>query len=272
MTEKRINRGYDAFVRSVYYIFGVFGFLAYFSYLVKLVFWPSNRLELISAFLGIFVAGVPVFFRPWLERKIPEKVFKILENIFAFGMLFYFISFMCLSFHIYGMGKERIRAHELSEDTVFVVFGAGLNGESPGLTLQKRLDITVRYMDELPMSVCIVSGGQGSDEAVSEALAMKNYLLRKGISADRIYIEDKSSNTLENIKFSKLIIEKEGLNEKGIVSVSNAFHIPRIELICSRLGVESRFILADDPNFLAMFPVLVREYMSYAKLFIFGTE
>jgi uncharacterized SAM-binding protein YcdF (DUF218 family) len=127
-------------------------------------------------------------------------------------------------------------------------------------------------MTALPDSVCIVSGGQGADEPIPEAEAMKNYLLEKGIDEERIFIEDKSRNTIQNIKNSYSIIEREELNGDCIVSVSNAFHIPRIELIFSRLGIDSEFILAPDPNPYSMFSVLVREYMSYAKLLIFGTE
>ena len=56
-----------------------------------------NKIELIAAFLGIAVAGIPVFFRRFFEEKLPKKLFKILENIFAYGMLFYFVTFLCLS-------------------------------------------------------------------------------------------------------------------------------------------------------------------------------
>ena len=152
------------------------------------------------------------------------------------------------------------------------MYGAGLKGDQPGVTLRKRLDTTVEYMETLPDSVCIVSGGQGADEVLPEAVVMKNYLCSRGIDESRIYIEDKSSNTLENIKNSYDIIEKENLNAEGIVSISNAFHIPRIELIFSRLGIEIEFVLAPDPNPYSMFSVLVREYMSYGKLLLFGAE
>lgn len=273
MTKKKdFARGYDKAVKIIYLVCGSFGFIAYVSYLLKLIFWPSNKIELIAAFLGIAVAGIPVFFRKFFERKLPKKLFWVLENIFAYGMLFYTVTFMMLSAFILSAGALQTDADELSEDCVFIVYGAGLKGEEPGVTLRKRLDTAVEYMELLPESVCIVSGGQGADEVMSEAAVMKNYLCEKGIDEERIYVEDKSSNTLENVKFSCNIIENEGLNGEAIVSLSNAFHIPRIELIFSRLGLESEFVLAPDPNPYSMFSVLVREYMSYAKLLIFGTE
>ena len=106
-----------------------------------------------------------------------------------------------------------------------------------------------------------------------EAEAMKNYLVEDmGIDGNRIYTDPLSSNTIENIKNALAIMEEEGISDYTIVSVSNAFHIPRIKLICSRLDCDSEFILAKDPNPYAMFAALVREYMSYAKLFLLGAE
>ena len=270
--DKGFARHYNKAVKIIYTVCGSFGFIAYVSYLIKLIFWPSNKIELIAAFLGIAVAGIPVFFRKFFEKKLPRKLFKILENIFAWGMLFYCVTFLMLSVFILSAGALQTDVEDLSDDSVFIVYGAGLKGDQPGVTLRKRLDTAIEYMEQLPESVCIVSGGQGADEVMAEAAVMKNYLCEHGISEDRIFVEDRSSNTLENIKFSLNIIEKEGLNKDEIVSLSNAFHIPRIELIFSRLGIESEFVLAPDPNPYSMFSVLVREYMSYAKLLIFGTE
>lgn len=273
MTKKKdFAKTYEKAIKIIYMVCGSFGFIAYVSYLLKLIFWPSNKLELIAAFLGIAVAGIPVFFRKFFERNLPRKLFKVLENIFAYGMLFYCVTFMMLSVFILGAGALQTDVDDLSDDSVFIVYGAGLKGDQPGVTLKKRLDTVCEYMNMLPESVCIMSGGQGADEVMAEALVMKNYLCEQGIEEDRIYIEDGSSSTLENIKYSIEIIDNEGLNMEGIVSISNAFHIPRIELIFSRLNVESEFVLAPDPNPYSMFSVLVREYMSYTKLLILGTE
>ena len=134
MTKKeKLSIAYNKGLKLVYMICGSFGFIAYVSYLLKLIFWPSNKLELIAAFLGIAVAGIPVFFRKQLERKIPKKVFKVLENIFAYGMLFYCITFLMLSSYIFGAGMLQAQPEELSSDSVFIVYGAGL--KSPPTSL-----------------------------------------------------------------------------------------------------------------------------------------
>lgn len=83
-------------------------------------------------------------------------------------------------------------------------------------------------MEAVPGSVCIVTGGQGPDEVMPEADAMKNYLVEDmGIDPARIYTDPDSSNTIENIKNALAIMEKEGISDYTMVSVSNAFHIPR---------------------------------------------
>ncbi|MBR6676744.1 MAG: YdcF family protein [Clostridia bacterium] len=266
------NKRYRKALKLIYILCGGFGFVAYVSFLIKLLLWPSNKIELIVALLGIAVAGIPVFFRSFFEKRLPKRLFFVLESIFAYGMLFYVVTFLCLSAFIFSAGALQADVDDLPEDAVFIVYGAGLKDGAPGATLKKRLNTAFEYMTAIPDSVCILSGGQGADEPWSEAQAMKDYLIELGLSEERIYIEDKSKNTIENVKLSKEIIEREGLNGDGIVSVSNAFHIPRIELICSRTGVKSEFVLAPDPNPYTLFSVIVREYMSYTKLLIFGTE
>lgn len=74
--------------------------------------------------------------------------------------------------------------------------------------------------------VFIPSGGKGDNEVISEAQAMKNYLLEKGISENDIIIEDKSKNTYENIKFSKEIIDSKNGNPKIAFSTTN-YHVFR---------------------------------------------
>ncbi len=262
---------YRKSIKFIYIVCGLFGFIAYFSYFIKLFIWPEGTLPWIVAILGIIVAGVPVFFRKWFEKHLPEKLFKFLENLFAYGMLFYTVTFIALAVYIFSASSLQTDVADLPENTVFVVYGAGLREDKPGTVLRKRLDKTAELMNEKPESLCIVSGGQGADEPVSEAAAMREYLMEQGIEDERIILEDEAHNTIENIVNSFGIIN-EKYNDCTAVSVSNSFHIPRIELICSRLGYDSKFILAPDPSPYSLYTILVREYMSYAKLFLFGVE
>lgn len=85
-----------------------------------------------------------------------------------------------------------------------VVLGAQLKTTGPSRVLQYRLDTAYEYLTAHPDTKVIVSGGQGSNEPASEAQGMCDYLVKRGIEPDRIILEDKSVNTEQNIRFSKV--------------------------------------------------------------------
>lgn len=108
-------------------------------------------------------------------------------------------------------------------DSTVIVLGCQVRGNTPSLMLANRLDTAYDYLTENPDAVCIVSGGKGDGENLSEAQCMFNYLTNKGISPERILLEDKSVNTKENIKFSKEIIEENNLSTNTAI-VTDIFH------------------------------------------------
>ena len=56
--------------------------------------------------------------------------------------------------------------------------------------------------------VFVASGGQGSDEVVSEAESMRRYLTEsRHVPADAVLMEDRSTTTMENLRFSKEIMD-----------------------------------------------------------------
>lgn len=148
-----------------------------------------------------------------------------------------------------------------------VVLGCQINGESPSLMLSRRLDTAYGYLAENEDINVIVSGGQGSDEVTSEADVMKKYLLKKGISENRIYIEDKSTSTEENIEFSKRIIENEGLCT-DIAIVTDGFHQLRGDIFAKRKGLKSYNISAKTEEWLLP-TYWIREWFGVAYYLIF---
>ncbi|MDE6133239.1 MAG: YdcF family protein [Oscillospiraceae bacterium] len=83
-----------------------------------------------------------------------------------------------------------------------IVLGCKVRGETPSSMLYYRAMSAYRYLEANPSAVCIASGGQGADELISEAECVKRILLEKGIAEERIILEDKSTSTDENIRFS----------------------------------------------------------------------
>ncbi len=119
-----------------------------------------------------------------------------------------------------------------------VVLGCRVYGERPSRMMVARLKAAKAYLDKNPDSACILSGGKGDDEDISEAECMYRWLIAEGVSADRLYKEDKSTSTRENLLFSKQIIDKEGLN-KNIAIATNEFHEYRAQQIAKELSLES---------------------------------
>ena len=120
-----------------------------------------------------------------------------------------------------------------AENATAVVLGCRVYGERPSLSLVERLEAAYNYLEENPAAVCVVSGGQGSGENISEAECMYRWLVDKGIDESRIYKEDKSTSTEENIAFSKQVIKEHGLNE-DIAIVTSEYHSYRAGIIAEK--------------------------------------
>ena len=87
--------------------------------------------------------------------------------------------------------------------------------------------------------VFVPSGGQGTDEPMPEAQAIKNYLLEQGIPEDRIIAEDRSSNTFENFKNSMELIRNSGAEDPKIAFSTTNYHVFRSGLLASTQGIRT---------------------------------
>ncbi|MFR1518157.1 MAG: YdcF family protein [Clostridia bacterium] len=125
-----------------------------------------------------------------------------------------------------------------------VVLGCQIYGETPSVSLRGRLDAAYDYLTAHGDCMAIVAGGQGEDEIVSEAYAMKKYLVGRGISEERIILEDRSVNTDENIRFSGEIIRENNLPETMYI-ITDAFHSYRAFLFADRNGFKAYNISSD---------------------------
>lgn len=124
-----------------------------------------------------------------------------------------------------------------AENATVVVLGCKVNGDRPSLSLEERLVEAYTYLSENPNASCIVTGGKGDDENISEAECMYRWLVEKGINASRIYKEDRATSTKENITFAKEIILENNLN-KDIVIITSDYHTYRAGITANEVGLE----------------------------------
>ncbi len=123
-----------------------------------------------------------------------------------------------------------------NKDVTLIVLGAALREDQPSELLRGRLEAAYAFLEEHPDAKCIVSGGQGEDEICTEASVMQAYLVDKGIDPARIYMEESSTSTFENIRHSRELIEQHGLRDEVAV-VTQEFHQFRAQQFVKQAGL-----------------------------------
>lgn len=152
------------------------------------------------------------------------------------------------------------------EDAV-IVLGAGLNGDKITLPLYYRLEKSIEYFNANPNAMIVVSGGQGRNETITEALAMERYLLSIGIPKNKIIKEDNSTSTYENFLLSKKLLDTHFKNEYKSVFITNDFHLFRANELSKIVGINSNYLHAKIQWYIA--PVnYIREVLALIKLII----
>jgi len=142
-------------------------------------------------------------------------------------------------------------------DTVLVA-GAGLNGNRPSLLYRLRLDRAKALADANPDCRIVICGGQGDDEVQSESVVGKAYLTEKGLSSERVFTEEESLDTAENIRNFTLLYPE----ETEIALVTNDFHAYRCGLLAERYGLRAVLYTSPTPKLNLVLNYFAREYIS----------
>ncbi len=208
---------------------------------------------------GLFFLSVGVFY-----KFFRFKVHWSINSVLALGVAFVvaLVSFV----YIYG----KTDTADYTEDAV-IVLGAGIHGESLSITLRNRLDAAVEYYKKNPKAVIVVSGGQGPQEDITEALAMKRYLLEKGIPFEKILEEGRSTSTAENFRFSKEILDSHFYGkEYSVAFVTDDFHIYRAEMTAEWEGFDKTAHCHSVGALYTMIPNGFRECLAVMHEWVFG--
>lgn len=196
---------------------------------------------------GILVPQLPA----WLRRAC--------FWLFCMGCLLFAVVEGCIVSGFAAKGPERL--------DYIIVLGAQMKTHGPSRVLKMRLDKAYDYLVKNPDTIVIVSGGQGSDEPVSEAQGMYDYLVGKGIEERRILREDKSRNTSQNINYSGALLDKE---KDTVGIVTNNFHIFRATHIAEKSGYCQVYGIAAPSELLMQGNNMLREFMGVMKDFLVG--
>ena len=174
----------------------------------------------------------------WLWERIFGKI-----TLIIIGGLTALIMGICVFFTINMALHAEI---PLEKTEAVIILGCQVRGETPSQMLKRRIDAAIETLNENPEAVCVMSGGKGNGEDISEAECMRRYLTKAGIDEARLYAEDKSTSTRENIAFSAEILEKLGIFE-NIMLVTNEFHQYRAYIYACRAGLKTGAHSAKTP-------------------------
>lgn len=163
--------------------------------------------------------------------------------------------------------------HVEGEPKIMVILGCQVKPWGPSILLQDRIDKAADYLKDHPDVVVVASGGQGPDEHMTEAQAIYDELVEQGIDANRILQEDQSHNTVQNLRYSMELLEKNGYDpESEIVVVSNGFHLTRVRMLWERVcGTDDNLstLAAPSSHVPSRLKMYIREPLALVKSFIF---
>lgn len=206
----------------------------------------------IGNILGLIMSIAVVLFGVFFNKIVAlcKKICKSKKGKSIFGFV---CSLLCVGIICFSLALGSVIVTGQSSDATgqgtIIVLGCAVKGNTPSFTLKTRVNVAYNYLESNPDSVAILSGGQGAGENISEAQCMKNMLLEKGISEDRLYLEDKSRNTTENIQLSKKVMEENDFDKHDVAIVTSDYHLKRAKMICEKNGIYPRTINAPSTYF-----------------------
>lgn len=189
------------------------------------IFNHGNALGITICLVLIFRFGFSKHYDKLKALMLANGIGKTIIRIIQIGASAFLIYAVIISgLMVYAMVKKP------APDSTAVVLGAQVKPWGASALLRQRIEAAQRYLEDNPSAAAVVSGGQGPDEPMSEAQCMFNNLTEAGITADRVIMEDRATNTDENIRYSLSLIREKELNP-DIAVVTDSYHQLRARII-----------------------------------------
>lgn len=207
-------------------------------------------------YLMLGCAGLIGVFHLLRGTKWPRRVLA--------GLLAVLVAAMCVTG---GLVASCCGGRGAPESDYLIVLGCQVNGTEPSLMLRERLDAAVEYLNEYPDAECIVTGGKGDRENISEAQCMYNYLTAAGIAAERVQMEDQATSTIENLRNTLDLIAEV---PEHVAILSSEFHLYRAGRMAADLGIEASLVPAKTENPALFLNYFLRDIFALWKYIILG--
>lgn len=126
------------------------------------------------------------------------------------------------------------------EFEILLVLGTHVRGTEPTPMLSDRIDAAAEYLKDHPEVLCVVSGHLGRRSQITEAECLYRELVKKGIEAERIRLENQAATTMDNLEFSLALLEQAtGRRPKKLGILSSEFHLLRARMCADRQSVKA---------------------------------
>lgn len=192
------------------------------------------------ALLGLFGSQMIYLITTQLLKGTKKIIIKKTIDIILNSILSYLYSIILATLYCNIKAAKHIPKYD--KDCI-IILGCKINRDGTLTPLLKaRVDKAIEFAKKQKEitgkeMIFIPSGGKGKDETISEAEAMKKYLIKQGIKKNNIIIEDKSTSTFENMTYSNKIIE--GNIKKANISFSTTnYHVFRSGVIANKCGID----------------------------------
>lgn len=238
-----------------------------------IMYWSSlvSYAGMGTPFAGIWLLAGCFFMAaatiPFINKKF-HIIDKLPKGLIA-GMAIFVALCGLLFFILFGCVLSKMNSYPKEKADYVIVLGAQVRGTLITRSLQYRLDAVLEYYKENPDCKIVVSGGQGEGEDISEAQAMFGYLTERGVPENIIILEDKSTSTNENLRFSYELIKEDAGEDVHIVICSNDFHIFRALQLAENVGIDAEGLSSkSDPKLHLNY--MVRDSVALIKEWMLG--
>ena len=164
--------------------------------------------------------------------------------------------------------KEYVASKGNTKETpdVLLILGCRVRGDKPEETLQMRIDAAAEYLKRESSVVAIACGGiVHEDQTKSEAQAISEGLVAKGVEIERVILEDKSTTTKENFLNAMEIMDKMSDKKLKVAMLSSEFHLLRASMLAEKCGLTVTTVPAPSPRKQRL-KNYVRELVCFAEL------
>jgi len=185
------------------------------------------------SFLSIVLLFIAAIIGAYLVLSFKDTaLFKNLRITLTCFVAVFLILFTISEVHVITNMNKRERA----DSKYCIVLGAGVHGTTPSRVLNQRIHAAYDFLTKYPDTIAILSGGQGKGEDITEASAIKDHLVKMGIDEKRLILEERSTNTKENLKYSKEILEKIAPNTTEVTIITSDTHLYRACYLAKKEG------------------------------------